>query len=873
MKSAEIRQQFLDFFQSKKHTIAKSAPIVLKNDPTLMFTNSGMAQFKDIFLGDQTPKHTRVADTQPCLRVSGKHNDLEDVGKDTYHHTMFEMLGNWSFGDYFKPDAIAWAWEFLTQVCQIPKDRLYVTVFEGDQKENLQPDKEARAIWQQFIDPNRIINGNKKDNFWEMGDVGPCGPCSEIHCDIRTDAERQQTDGKTLVNNDHPQVVEIWNLVFMQFQRMANGSLVELPATHVDTGMGFERLCMVLQNQKSSYDSDVFTPIIQKIETLSGKKYGNELKTDIAFRVIADHIRAITFIIADGQLPSNNKQGYVCKRILRRAVRYGYTYLALEKPFLFELVEVLAMQFEGVFDQIAAQKDFIKTIVQKEEEAFLITLKLGINRLDEVKNNLNANNLTQIDGKTSFELYDTFGFPIDLTRLIAQENGLTIDEQGFETQMKQQKMRGKKDAEIEKTDWVECQDAQTLFVGYDTLQCETQIVKYRTFEAKGNTNHQIVLQKTPFYAESGGQSGDFGLLTNEYETIEILNTIKENNLIIHQTNRLPTKLNAYFVAKVDAKNRQAISNNHSATHLMHAALRLVLGKHVEQKGSMVNHEVLRFDFSHFNKLTNDQIVEVERLVNQKISDSILLTEERSLPIEEAKKRGAMALFGEKYGDFVRVITFDPDFSVEFCGGTHVENTAKIGWFKIVGESSIASGVRRIEALTNQKAVDFIANQLEIFDSVKQLLKNPADVAKSIEQLLEQNHQLSKQLEHFETEKVMQMAKKMGDDTVQINGINFLTQTVEVNSVDSLRKIASELKKNKPHLLLVLGAKIDHKVSVIIALSDDFPKDKGLNAAHLVKEISTIIDGNGGGQAFLATAGGKNASALPEVYAHIKSKII
>ncbi|WP_205500776.1 alanine--tRNA ligase [Rufibacter psychrotolerans] len=861
MTSAEIRQKFLDFFASKGHQIVPSAPIVVKDDPTLMFINSGMAPFKDYFLGNKPAPYARVADTQKCLRVSGKHNDLEEVGYDTYHHTMFEMLGNWSFGDYFKKEALEWSWELLTEVYKLPKDRLYVSVFKGDSSDNLPMDQDAFNIWKTMIAEDRILMGNKKDNFWEMGDTGPCGPCSEIHVDLRSDEEVAKVPGKDLVNNDHPQVVEIWNNVFMEFNRLADGSLVKLPAQHVDTGMGFERLCMAIQGKQSNYDTDVFQPMIQYIAKEAGVTYGENEKTDIAIRVLADHIRAIAFTIADGQLPSNNKAGYVIRRILRRAVRYSFTYLNFKKPFLNTIVPVLADQLANVFPELKAQQAFVQRVIEEEENAFLRTLENGLKRLDSLQETFKANGNT-IDGKTAFELYDTFGFPLDLTALIAKENGFTIDEAGFTTEMEQQKNRSRNAAATEQSDWVILQpDVETEWVAYDADQVEARVVRYRQVTAKNKKEFHIVLDRTPFYAESGGQVGDTGVLESAAGTVKVLDTKKENDLILHITAELPKDLEAPVVAKVDSKRRALIKKNHSATHLLHAALKQVLGDHVNQKGSLVSDKLLRFDFSHFTKVTEEQLREVEQIVNERIRESIEKDERRNVPIEEAKALGAMALFGEKYGDFVRVITFNKDFSIELCGGIHVQNTGNIGFFKIVSESSVAAGVRRIEAVTADVAEQFVDEQISQFEEVKQLLGVQKDFGKAIEKIQDENAALRKQLEAFELKQVTAQKEKLAAQVQNLDGINFLAARVEVSSADYLKKLAFDLRSVVDNLVLVLAADIDGKPQLAVMLSDEVVSGKGLNAVQMVKELAKEIKGGGGGQPFYATAGGKDVAGL------------
>jgi alanyl-tRNA synthetase len=838
---------------------------VVKNDPTLMFTNAGMNQFKDYFLGNDIPKATRVANSQKCLRVSGKHNDLEEVGVDTYHHTMFEMLGNWSFGDYFKKEAIEWAWELLTEVYKLPKDRLYVSVFGGDAGDKLEKDMEAFQLWSQIVPESRILFGNKKDNFWEMGDTGPCGPCSEIHIDLRSDADREQVDGYSLVNNDHPQVIEIWNLVFMQFNRLADGSLKELPAKHVDTGMGFERLVRAIQGKSSNYDSDIFTPFIQFIEKKSGKQYGLDEKVDIAMRVIVDHIRAISFSIADGQLPSNNKAGYVIRRILRRAVRYGYTFLGFHKPFMYELLPLLAETFGEIFPELAAQQDFVAKVIMEEEQSFLRTLDNGLRKLDQIKEELHQSGKSVVDGKIAFELYDTYGFPLDLTSLIARENGFSVDEKGFAAEMEIQKNRSRAAAEQETGDWVIVNAEEGVeFIGYDYLESQSRIVKYRQIKDKKGDRFQIVLDRTPFYAESGGQVGDQGWLINGAETIKVLDTKKENDLIVHFVDKLPSQFNATFHAKVDVSKRKDSMNNHSATHLLHAALKQVLGDHVQQKGSLVNEELLRFDFSHFSKMTEEEIARVEAIVNGKIRENIALYEQRNVPIAEAKKQGATALFGEKYGDFVRVITFDPQFSVELCGGTHVSATGVIGLFKIVSESSIAAGVRRIEAITAKTAEDFVNSQLELIKEIGELLKGPRDLKKSVETLVQERNELKKEIELLHAQQAAAIKQQLIAGKEQRNGFNLIISQVKLPSADSLKKLAYELKNEVSDVVVVLAAEIEDKPQIAVILQESLVESLGLNAGQMVRDLAKEIQGGGGGQPFFATAGGKDLAGLPIV---------
>ncbi|WP_439882906.1 alanine--tRNA ligase [Pontibacter sp. MBLB2868] len=864
MNSAEIRQQFLDFFASKQHQVVPSAPIVVKDDPTLMFINSGMAPFKDYFLGNKPAPYKRIADTQKCLRVSGKHNDLEEVGYDTYHHTMFEMLGNWSFGDYFKKDALEWSWELLTQVYKLPKDRLYVSVFQGDKSENLPMDQDAYDIWKSMIAEDRILMGSKKDNFWEMGDTGPCGPCSEIHVDLRTDEERAQVDGKTLVNNDHPQVVEIWNNVFMEFNRLADGSLVKLPAQHVDTGMGFERLCMAIQGKRSNYDTDVFQPLIQYVAKEAGVTYGENEKTDIAIRVISDHIRAIAFTIADGQLPSNNKAGYVIRRILRRAVRYGFTFLDFKKPFLYKLTEVLAEQTAHVFPELKQQLGFVQRVIEEEENAFLRTLENGLKRLDALEDKFKQNG-NVIDGKNAFELYDTFGFPLDLTALIAREKGFTVDEAGFATEMEQQKNRSRNASATEQSDWVILKpDVTTEFVGYDCNVVDSHIVRYRQVKGKNKSEYQIVLDRTPFYAESGGQVGDTGYLISDSEQVEVLDTKKENDLILHITAKLPQNVEAGFSSEIDIERRNYIRKNHSATHLLHAALRKVLGEHVQQKGSLVNEKVLRFDFSHFAKVEEAQLREIEHIVNERVRQSIPLEEQRNMPIAEAKDMGATALFGEKYGEYVRVIAFDREHSVELCGGTHVYNTGEIGYFKIVSESSVAAGVRRIEAITAKAAEEFVQAQLDELHAVREVLNTQSNVSGAVEKLQEDNKALQKQLEQFELKQLSSLKDALAKNAQQLDGINLVAEKVDVSSSDYLKKLAFDMRQVVDNLVLVLAAEIDGKPQIAVMLSDNLVQDKNMNASQMVRELAKEIKGGGGGQPFYATAGGKDAAGLNAV---------
>jgi alanyl-tRNA synthetase len=864
MESREIRQKFLDFFEKKQHEIVKSAPMVLQNDPTLMFTNAGMNQFKDSFLGNSEPSSPRIADTQKCLRVSGKHNDLEEVGLDTYHHTMFEMLGNWSFGDYFKKEAIEWAWELLTEEFKLPKERLYASFFGGDEGDNMPLDQEALDYWKNILPEDRILPGSKKDNFWEMGETGPCGPCSEIHIDLRSEEEITKTPGRELVNNDHPQVVEIWNLVFMQFNRLANGSLEKLPAQHVDTGMGFERLAMAIQNKKSNYDTDVFTPLINFIADKAKVSYGQDEKVDIALRVISDHIRAIAFAIADGQLPSNNKAGYVIRRILRRAVRYGYTFLGFKEPFLYLMLPTLSKQFEGVFSELTDQQDFIAKVIREEESSFLKTLDKGLAKLETINQEVQSGSKI-IDGKTAFELYDTYGFPFDLTSLIAREGGLSVDEEGFKKEMSVQKTRSKQDAATATGDWIALQDIDEVqFLGYELLTAKAKIVKYREIEGKGKKQYQIVLDKTPFYAESGGQVGDTGYIADDSEKVSILNTKKENNLTVHFTDQLPKNLKAEFECVVDSKKRTLTENNHSATHLLHAALRQVLGDHVQQKGSLVNEKVLRFDFSHFAKMTDEEILSVERIVNTKVRENIKLDEKRNVPIEDAKKLGAMALFGEKYGDFVRVITFDKDYSVELCGGTHVPATGQIGQFKIIAESSVAAGVRRIEAISADRAEQYMEEQNRVLKEINELLNNPKDPIKALEGLVKEKQELTKTLDAINQEKSKDQKGILQKAVEQINGYNILVSETTLPDGEALKKLSFEFKNEFDNLIMILAADISGKPQISVMISESLVSSLDLNAGNMVRELAKEIKGGGGGQAFYATAGGKEIGGLPKV---------
>jgi len=869
--SGEIRQQFMDFFSSKNHAIVPSAPIVVKNDPTLMFTNAGMNQFKDYFLGNKPAPWKRVADTQKCLRVSGKHNDLEEVGVDTYHHTMFEMLGNWSFGDYFKNEAIEWSWELLTEVYKIPKDRLYATVFEGDEKEKLPPSTIALAKWKELLPADHIVFGNKKDNFWEMGDTGPCGPCSEIHVDCRLDEERKKTPGHSLVNKDHPQVIEIWNNVFIQFNRLKDGSLQPLSATHVDTGMGLERLVRVLQGKTSNYDTDIFTGTINATETIVNKKYDfSDSKQAVAFRVLADHIRAIAFTIADGQLPSNTGAGYVIRRILRRAVRYYYSYLDYKQPLLFHLMPVLAKQFEHVFPELNKQLDFVSKVVKEEEEGFLRTLEKGLKRIDEI---ITSSSTTTMRGDEVFELYDTYGFPIDLTRLIATENKLSVDEAGFEKEMQQQKQRSRAATTVDTEDWVVLDDfARNEFIGYHTLESTTKIVKYRKVKAKGKEGFQLVLEVTPFYAESGGQVGDQGELIINNEKLIITDTKKDNNLIIHFADSIPAEMNGEVIAKVDPAKRKNTELHHSATHLLHAALRKVLGTHVAQKGSLVNDEHLRFDFSHFAKVTDEEIALIEKMVNQKIRENIPVVIKEMLK-EEALKLGAMALFGEKYGDTVRVVIIDPSYSVELCGGTHVGATGELGLFRITHEAAVAAGVRRMEAVCGEAAESFIIEKIQQLEKIKEQFKNPKDLQKTVENVLEENTLLKKQLENLENRTLVAIRNELMLKDEIINEVNFIGDIVEVSNPDALKKLCYDLKNNISNYVVVLCANIGGKPFVAVSIDEKVVAAKNLDAGKIIKEhISSLIKGGGGGQKTLATAGGQDAGNLNQVIEVVRKLI-
>ncbi|MDP1623899.1 MAG: alanine--tRNA ligase [Bacteroidales bacterium] len=879
MHNKEIRQAFLDFFKSKQHTIVPSAPMVIKNDPTLMFTNAGMNQFKDIFLGNKEGSFTRVADTQKCLRVSGKHNDLEEVGHDTYHHTMFEMLGNWSFGDYFKKEAIDWGWELLTDVLKIDKECLYVTVFEGDEQDGLARDHEAFEFWKRHLPEDRILTGSKKDNFWEMGDTGPCGPCSEIHADIRDKEEKSKIPGKDLVNKGDPHVIEIWNLVFIQYNRLSGGQLVELPAKHVDTGMGFERLCMVLQGKRSNYDTDIFQPIIQVIAQNSGTQYGTDPVCDIAMRVIADHLRAIAFAIADGQLPSNVKAGYVIRRILRRAVRYGYAFLGFREPFIHVLIPALIVHMGEFFPELVAQKGLITNVIREEESAFLRTLATGIQKFNNYVDSpqrLSGQGVKKtgmVDGAFAFELFDTFGFPIDLTELMAREIGWSVDMDGFLKGLDAQKARSRQDAVVETSDWITVTEHAGMpeFVGYDHQKTDAEIIRYRKVATKGEELFNIVLTRTPFYAESGGQVGDSGWLISGNEKIIITDTLKDNELIIHVAKTLPAAIAQPVVAVVDTARRKCIENNHSATHLMHAALRSVLGPHVEQKGSLVEENRLRFDFTHFARMSREEILKVEGLVNAKIRENIELKELRSIPVEQAKAMGAVALFGEKYGDLVRVITFDPDYSVELCGGTHVSATGRIGQFKIISEGAIAAGIRRIEAVTGESAEDYWNSRDLLLSGISDLLKSPTDILKGVNNLLIENHELKKQVAGFGKQKLQQLKEDFSLQVQHYNGINFLAVQVELDA-DTMKNLAYELTSEIPELFLVLASESEGKAMLTVMISENLVRERKLHAGNIIHELAKEIRGGGGGQANIATAGGKNPAGIPAALEKAKSII-
>jgi alanyl-tRNA synthetase len=868
MKSNEIRSKFLEFFESKNHLIVPSAPMVVKNDPTLMFINSGMAPFKEYFLGNAQPKSPRIADSQKCLRVSGKHNDLEEVGMDTYHHTMFEMLGNWSFGDYFKKEAIAWSWELLTEVLKIDKELLYVTIFEGSKEDGLERDVEAYEYWKQYLPESRILDGSRDDNFWEMGDQGPCGPCSEIHVDLRTLEEKEKISGRDLVNKDHPQVVEIWNLVFMQYNRKADGSLEKLPAQHVDTGMGFERLCMVLQEKQSNYDTDVFMPLISKIGEITGTAYGKDEKIDIATRVIADHIRAVAFSIADGQLPNNTGAGYVIRRILRRAVRYGFTFLNQKEAFIFKLVDTLITQMGEAYPELEREKKLITNVIREEEKAFLKTLEQGLVLLDNL---IASATSKEISGAKVFELYDTFGFPIDLTALILRERGYTLNEKEFEKELQNQKNRSRAATKVETDDWQILQEGtDAQFIGYDTLEAAVQITRYRKVESKKDgVMYQLVLNQTPFYPEGGGQVGDQGILQSGNEVIQVLNTRKENNLIVHFTKKIPSDLKLPLRAVVNSDARYRTASNHSATHLLHQALRHVLGTHVAQKGSLVHPDYLRFDFSHFAKLTDEELKAVQDFVNARISENISLEENRNMPYQQAIEEGAIALFGEKYDSNVRVIRFGD--SMELCGGTHVVRTSDIWFFIIVSESAVASGIRRIEAITGDAAKEYLNQRSQEYETIRKVLNNSKEPLKAIETLQEENKQLQKEINQLFKEKIKSLKSNLKDEIKEIDGINFLSKQIELDAA-GMKDLAFELSGEVDNLFLVMGAEVDGKALLTCYISKELVSERNLNAGSIIRELGKHIQGGGGGQAFFATAGGKNPKGIPEALKRAKDFI-
>ncbi|MCP4553571.1 MAG: alanine--tRNA ligase [Bacteroidetes bacterium] len=876
MKSEQIRQTFLSFFKSKGHQIVASAPMVIKNDPTLMFTNAGMNQFKDLFLGNSVIKYKRAADTQKCLRVSGKHNDLEEVGRDTYHHTMFEMLGNWSFGDYFKKEAIEWAWELLTEVYKIDKDSLYVSVFGGDKSDGLDKDMEAFNYWKKIVPEDQLLFGSKKDNFWEMGDTGPCGPCSEIHVDIRSDEEKKKVSGKELVNKDHPLIIEIWNLVFIEFNRNSNGELLALPDKHIDTGLGFERLCMVLQGVQSNYDTDIFQPIIRKIASLSKLTYGMDEKTDIAMRVIADHVRAVAFAIADGQLPSNTGAGYVIRRILRRAVRYAYTFLKVDEPFIYQLVKILTDQMGDTFPEIKSQEVLIRKVIIEEEQAFLRTLEKGIDLFDNYLLGKSTQNITHntsskecgkisekiIDGYFAFKLLDTFGFPIDLTQLLAQEKGFKVDLDSFYKELQKQKDRSRNAAQKDTGDWVIENDKkqESEFIGYKNTTAEVEIVKYRKVTVKKKTHFEVVLNKTPFYAESGGQIGDNGYFIIDDKEIKVFDTKKDNNLTLHLSSDFIKPENNTIIASVNKLNRKLTTNNHSATHLMHAALREVLGSHVEQKGSLVDPQRLRFDFSHFSKVLDDELLNIEKIVNAKIRENIEAEVFEDVPLDEAKKMGAAAFFGEKYGETVRLIRFDENFSTEFCGGTHVKFTGQIGLFKIISEGAIAAGIRRIEAITGNQAESYYREKESTLAEISLLLKQPNNLLKSVQMLLTQNSQLTKQLDAFKIEKLNSLKEELTSNVILRNGFNVICKKVDLD-MGAIRDLSFALDKSINNLVLLLASENNGKANLSLLISENLVQEKGLNANKIIREIAKEIKGGGGGQLNFATAGGSFPSGI------------
>jgi alanyl-tRNA synthetase len=873
MTASEIRKSFLEFFKSKGHHIVPSAPMVVKDDPTLMFTNAGMNQFKDIFLGHKPIKYKRVANSQKCLRVSGKHNDLEEVGHDTYHHTMFEMLGNWSFGDYFKQEAIDWAWEYLTEVLKIDKDRLYASVFEGSKDDDLGKDTEAYEYWKKWLPENHIVDGNKKDNFWEMGDVGPCGPCSEIHIDLRSDEERKDVDGKTLVNADHPEVIEVWNLVFIQYNRKANGELEKLGNKFVDTGMGFERLCRIVQDKKSNYETDVFKPLIDKISELSGLKYGKDNDTVAAMHVVSDHVRTIAFSIADGQMPSNNKAGYVIRRILRRAIRYSYTFLNTKEPFIYKLVPTLTEVMGAAYPELKAQQGLIEKVIKEEEESFLRTLSTGINLLDKIIKETKAHEYKVVSGKVAFELYDTYGFPLDLTELILKEQGLVVDRREFEKEMDAQRQRARNATAVETHDWIVLiPDDEEEFLGYDYLETEVKITKYRKIKEKKKELYQLVFDITPFYGEGGGQIGDKGYIDNGHERVHIIDTRKEHNLIVHIVTKLPEDMSSVFKAVVDAEHRQKVANNHTSTHLLHNALRQVLGTHVEQKGSLVHFDYLRFDFSHFSKVTEEELNKIERLVNKNIRQNYSLEEFRSIPYNKALELGAIALFGEKYGDVVRAVKFGE--SVELCGGTHVKATGEIGCFKIFSESSVAAGIRRIEAVTAEKAEELIESQFAVLKELQQMFKNPKNIKGNIQNVIEENSVMSKELTLLRHNLMNVVIRDLEDDAEEIDGVKVMSRTVEPILGPVLRDFAFKLRKIFGNDMVgIFGANVNEKPQLAIILSDNLVKEKHLNASEIVREAAKYMKGGGGGQPFFATAGGKDLSGLKEAVKAAKSIVV
>ena len=864
MTSNEVRKIFLDFFAAHDHRIVKSAPMVLKDDPTLMFTNAGMNQFKDLFLGNRQPSDRRLANTQKCLRVSGKHNDLEEVGHDTYHHTMFEMLGNWSIGDYFKKEAIRWAWDLLTETYGISKEDLYATVFEGDPDDGLPADEEAAAFWREMLPDDRVLYGSKKDNFWEMGDTGPCGPCSEIHVDIRPAEEKEKLSGRELVNKSHPQVIEIWNLVFIEYNRKMDGSLDPLPQKHIDTGMGFERLCMVLQGKRSNYDTDVFRPIIDELSMICGYSYGEDDKRDVAMRVVADHLRAIAFAIADGQLPSNTGAGYVIRRILRRAVRYGFTFLALKEPFINQLVPVLVKNMGGSFPELKAQQEMIRKVVAEEELAFLRTLSQGIKRFEQY---VDSNQDTKvIGGEFAFELFDTYGFPVDLTRLMALEKGMKVDMEGFRRGLDEQKDRSRQAAQVSAQEWTIVKEGGhgTEFLGYESLEAEVQIVKFRKISQKKQEYYEIVLDRTPFYAESGGQVGDRGVLLKGDEKVEVVDTYRENEMIIHRTDGSFQDPGGIILARVDAEKRTATENNHSATHLLHAALRKILGSHVEQKGSLVNEKYLRFDFSHFTRMTGEEIRQVEKMVNRKIRQNIPIGEEREVPFDEARNKGAIALFGEKYGESVRVISFDPKYSVELCGGTHVGATGQIGLFKIMSEGAIAAGIRRIEAVTAGQAEEYVYEKEDLIGEIQDALKNVKDLTRGVRNLVEENKTLQRQIDALQKEKVSGMKGRLFESAEEINGISFIATEIE-GDAKTAKDLAFSLGGKEEKMVVLIGNKDGGKVNLTLMISGDLVQEGKLHAGDVIRDLAGLIRGGGGGQPHFASAGGSDPSGIPKAF--------